>query len=181
MCRFGRFELITLLVDEPHTILDVGCGTGGLCRRLVHSAARVDAMDFSAVMVEKGKALPDGHDPDLHWILGRVEETALEPAYALITAGESLHWMDWSTVLPIFARSLTQNGGLAIVERSTTPTPWDEGLETLNGFSRQRMGAEAAQAFDHEVGNVLSPYLQEGLLTLGVIGHVVWGHPETLF
>jgi ubiquinone/menaquinone biosynthesis C-methylase UbiE len=224
-------HLITLLVDEAHTILDIGCGTGDLCRRLVHSASRVDAVDFSAVMIEEGKGLPDGNDSHLHWILGRVEETALEPPYALITAGESLHWMDWSTVLPIFARSLTEHGSLAIVERSTSPTPWDEGLETLigqfstnseyqpydlveelqkrhlfrqegifqsqpvvfvqsagdfiesihsrNGFSRQRMGAGAAEAFDHEVANLLSPYLQEGFLTLGVIGYVVWGRPET--
>ena len=132
-------HLINLLVDEPHTILDVGCGTGDLCRRLARSAARVDAVDFSEEMIEKGKALPGGDDPDLHWILGQVEETTLEPPYALITAGESLHWMDWSTVLPIFARSLTPRGCLAIVERGTTPTPWDKGLETLiRQFSTNR-------------------------------------------
>jgi hypothetical protein len=140
--------------------------------------------------------------------------------------------MDWSIVLPIFARILTPHGSLAIVERSTTPTPWDESLATLirrfstnreyqpydlveelqkrrlfrregifqtqpetfiqsprdfvesihsrNGFSRQRMGTESAEAFDYEVANLLSPYLQEGWLTFGVIGHVVWGRPETL-
>jgi SAM-dependent methyltransferase len=225
-------HLITLLIGEPHRILDVGCGTGDLCRRLARSGVRVDAVDFSEVMIEKGKALPGGDDPNLHWILGRVEETTLEPPYALITAGESLHWMDWSIVLPIFARSLTEHGSLAIVERSATFAPWDEGLKSLirrfstnreyrpydlveelqkrhlfrqegsfqsqpvafaqspgdfvesihsrNGFSRQRMGAESAADFDHEVGNLLSPYLREGWLTLGIIGHVVWGRPETL-
>jgi hypothetical protein len=55
-----------------------------------------------------------------------------------------------------------------------------ESIHSRNGFSRQRMGAESAEAFDHKFGNLLSPYLQKGWLTLGVIGYVVWGRPETL-
>jgi SAM-dependent methyltransferase len=132
-------HLTSLLVDEPYTILDAGCGTGDLCRRLIHLAARVDAVDFSQAMVVKGKALPSGDSTHLHWIVGRVEEAALRPPYALITAGESLHWMDWSTVLPIFAQSLTSHGSLAIIERSATPTPWDESLQNLiEQFSTNR-------------------------------------------
>jgi hypothetical protein len=44
----------------------------------------------------------------------------LDPPYALVTAGESLHWMDWEIVLPRFATSLVPGGVVAIVERD-----WD--------------------------------------------------------
>jgi ubiquinone/menaquinone biosynthesis C-methylase UbiE len=107
-------KLVALVTDEPRTILDVGCGTGDLARRLVNQVDRVDAVDFSAPMIEKGRMLPGGDHPRLNWIYGRVEEITLQPPYALITAGESLHWMAWEIVLPRFQRILTrpfQNGG----------------------------------------------------------------------
>ena len=44
----------------------------------------------------------------------------VEPPYALISAGESLHWMEWHFVMPLFADLLTPNGVLAIVSRN-----WD--------------------------------------------------------
>src|SRR2546421_2163246 len=52
--------LLALITDEPRTILDVGCGTGDLARRLASEVERVDAVDFSQVMLEKGRTLPGG-------------------------------------------------------------------------------------------------------------------------
>lgn len=132
-------KLVSLITDEPRTILDVGCGTGDLCRRLVNKVERVDAIDFSRAMIDKGKTLLDGGHTHLHWIYGRVEEVELHPPYALITAGESLHWMEWPIVLPLFRRILTPHGYLAIVERGTERNPWDENLKTLiDRFSTNR-------------------------------------------
>lgn len=221
-------RLIKLVTDEPRTILDVGCGTGDLARRLVEGVERVDAVDFSQAMLERGKALPGGNHP--HWIYGRVEEIELQPPYALITAGESLHWMEWDVVMPLFQRVLTPHGYLAIIERNTMPNPWNEALSRLiqqfttnreyspyntveeleqrhlfqkigtihthptpfvqsgedylqsfhsrNGFSRERMGEEIANAFDNEVREVLSPFLQDGLLTLSIFNNLTWGTPQ---
>ncbi|HYX48905.1 MAG TPA: methyltransferase domain-containing protein, partial [Ktedonobacteraceae bacterium] len=53
-------KLTELVIDEPRTILDVGCGTGDLARLLVSKVERVDAVDFSSSMIEKGKLLPGG-------------------------------------------------------------------------------------------------------------------------
>jgi ubiquinone/menaquinone biosynthesis C-methylase UbiE len=201
-------QLLALIRDEPRTVLDVGCGTGDLYRRLANAVERVDAVDFSQAMLDRGKTLPGGDHPHLHWIYGRVEEVALRPPYALITAGESLHWMEWQIVLPMFACVITPHGSLAMVGRASERNPWDEELQTLiarfstnreyrpynlveklerrhlfqtqgsmrthpvpfvqsgeafihsihsrNGFSRIRMGKEAANAFDEEIRKVLA-------------------------
>ena len=83
--------LVELITDQPRAVLDVGCGTGDLARRIVEAGIeRVDAIDFSQAMLEKGRRLPGGNHPHLNWIYGRVEEATLQAPYALITAGESL-------------------------------------------------------------------------------------------
>jgi SAM-dependent methyltransferase len=112
--------LADLASDGPRVVLDVGCGTGDLARRLAPLVERVDAVDFSSAMIERGRRLAGGDAANLRWILGAVEEAPLGAGYALVTAGESLHWMDWDVVLPRFAEVLAGNGVLAIASRS-----WD--------------------------------------------------------
>lgn len=124
------FDILTALVcDQPRNVLDAGTGTGEIARGLVGQAERVDAVDFSAAMIERGRRLPGGQH--VNWILGPVESVALLPPYALITAGDSLHWMDWEVVLPRFGRLLSPNGVMAIVTRRELPPPWQESLTRL--------------------------------------------------
>lgn len=123
------FDILTdLVIDQPRHILDVGCGTGLLARHLVERVDRVDAVDVSQEMIGQGKLLPGGDHPHLNWIPGRVEDAPLHPPYSLITAGDSLHWMDWDVVMPRFAQLLTSRGRLAILGADQLPTPWHDGL-----------------------------------------------------
>lgn len=220
--------LASLMVDQPRHVLDAGCGTGFLARRLVERADHIDAVDISPVMVERGKRLPGGDSPALTWIIGSVEDAPLDPPYALITAGDSLHWMEWAVVMPRFAEMLTPNGYFAILGVGQTPTPWDDELlpiiqrystiseyrpydliaelesrglfhtagrrstapalfiqpleayiESFHGrasFSRERMSAAAATAFDADVRSLVSRYAPRDV-TLQVITEVVWGKP----
>src|SRR5579863_1232455 len=108
--------LAALMHGERRHVLDVGCGTGYIARNLVDRVEQLDAVDFSRHMIEMGKRLPNGDNPHLHWLFGPVEDVELSPPYALVTAGESLHWMDWNIVLPRFHRLLTPGGYLAIIE-----------------------------------------------------------------
>jgi len=77
----------------------------------------VDALDMSEAMIERGRTMERGDQPNLRWIHGRAEDAPLDPPYALVTAGDSLHWMDWSVVVPRIAAVLSPNGSLAIVGR----------------------------------------------------------------
>lgn len=124
--------LISLIADEPRAVLDVGAGAGDIARRLVESVERVDAVDFSQNMIERGKKLPHGNHPHLHWIYGKIEEVSLSPPYALITAGSSIHWPNWEIAFPRFHDMLTPHGYLALVYRRTLPTPWEAELRKLH-------------------------------------------------
>src|SRR6185312_2745562 len=120
------FDILAgLITGEPRTVLDVGCGRGDITRELMKFVERIDAVDFSANMIETGKKLPGGDNPGIHWICGPVEEVPLSPPYALVTAGASLHWMDWYVVLPHFREVLVPGGYLAIIDQGAMPRWWD--------------------------------------------------------
>jgi ubiquinone/menaquinone biosynthesis C-methylase UbiE len=116
--------LASLVLNEPRVVLDVGCGTGDIARRVAPLVSRVDAIDASYAMLATGRAAPDGDTPNLTWVHARVEDAALDTAaYGLVTAGESLHWLEWDAVMPAFARALAPNGLVAIVDRDWNGPP----------------------------------------------------------
>jgi SAM-dependent methyltransferase len=134
-------QLLTELIADPRRmVLDVGCGTGELARRLAPSVDRVDAVDFSEAMLKQAQQIEGGKASNINWILGAVEEVGFNGPYALITAGESLHWMDWDVVMARFARILTGNGVLAIINRAwdTQPPVWDRVRPIIERYSPVR-------------------------------------------
>lgn len=158
-----------------------------------------------------------------------MEEVAIRPPYALITAGASLHWMAWDVVLPRFATLLTPRAFLTIVGEGQRPVPWAADLQPIidrystnrdyrpynlveelerrglfrkvgerrtapvsfrqaigdyvesfharNGFSRERMPAEAAAAFDREARAAIARHAGGDSVELHIYGQVVWGKP----
>ncbi len=123
--------LLSLITSTPRVVLDVGTGTGELARQLVEHVDRVDAVDCSAAMLEKGRTLPQGMHPHLHWMCGRIEDVQLTPPYSLILAGDSAIWLDWEIVFPRFAALLAPQGCVAMLERRELPAPWQDELQAL--------------------------------------------------
>ena len=150
------FDILANLVSAgSRRVLDVGCGTGYIARNLVDRVDQLDAVDFSVHMLEHGKRLPGGDNPRLHWLYGRVEDVELDPPYGLVTAGESLHWMDWNIVLPRFHEVLTDGGYLAIVGHDSVPDPWYVALrEIIPQYSTNK---------DFQYFNMLDALEQHGL------------------
>ncbi len=132
--------LADLVVGKPRAVLDVGCGTGFVARPLVSLVDRVDGVDFSAPMLEIARSLPNGDHPNIRWIHGPIEEAELDPPYGLITAGASLHWMEWSLVMPRFRRLLVPGGVIGLVGgTSMGDAPWwQELLPLLQQYSTNR-------------------------------------------
>jgi len=126
------FEILSgLITHQPRTVLDVGTGTGDLARHLVRSVDRIDAVDLSPNMIAKGKQLAGGDHPNLNWIHSALENATLNPPYALIMGGESLHWLDWEVAFPRFKSMLTERGVVAMVGRADLPSAWDAELIKL--------------------------------------------------
>lgn len=228
--------LVGLLVPmRPCAVLDIGCGRGELARPLAarsDAIDHVDAVDISLPMLTLGRSLPGGDTPRLRWLHAALEDAALDSApYALVTAGASLHWMDWALVLPRLRAALTSGGRLAIVEHDrAAPLPWDatlygelipryttnrdyqpydlvqelqarglfapqgehftapvpftqtvdvyiESFHSRNGFSRERMSAADAAAFDAGVRARVAPHLDGALVQMEVVAKITWGLP----
>src|SRR5918998_866070 len=86
--------LEALIVDAPRHVLDLGAGEGALARPLAERVDKVDAVEISPAMVAEGRARPGGDHPHLAGHVAAGESFALQGPYALVTAGQSLHWMD---------------------------------------------------------------------------------------
>jgi SAM-dependent methyltransferase len=124
--------LRNLIVGMPRVVLDLGCGTGDVARPLAAIVDAVDAIDCAPRMLERGKGLPGGDRPNLRWILGRAEEAVFPRAtYGLVTAGESLHWMDWDRLFPHLCTLVAPGGYLAILGRPELPRAWSADLIAL--------------------------------------------------
>lgn len=124
--------LLDLIVDAPRAVLDIGCGTGNLARGLAPFVARVDAIDLAAEMIAEGQSLPGGDHPAIRWRQGRGEDAALDPPYALVAGGQSLHWMRAEVVLPRLAEAMTASAMLAVA--SVVPAEraaWSDALEAI--------------------------------------------------
>lgn len=97
---------------------------------------------------------PNGSHPQLRWLHGPVEAMPLDPPYALVVAGESLHWMDWQVVLSRFQEILLPGGYLAIVNNDVVPDPWTTLAEVLEEYRTDG----GYQPFD-----ILTTLVQHGL------------------
>jgi hypothetical protein len=122
----------------------------------------IDAVDFSAPMLTRARQLPGGDQPQITWIESAVEAAALTPPYALITAGESIHWMDWDVVLPRFPSVLTQHGTLAVVERNWDGPRDSELYQRTSPILRKYAAKEVNAPFD-----LIGGLEQRGFVMLG--------------
>lgn len=127
------FEILVGLLagSEPHHVLDIGAGTGDLARGLVRATIQVDALEPSDAMRDVGASLPRGGHQHLRWLAGAAESGPRGGPYDLITAAESLHWMDWDQALPRLAEALVPGAVLAVIERREAPHPWHDQLRGL--------------------------------------------------
>ncbi len=130
------FARLTELAGEAGeaTALDVGCGTGDIARPLAQLVSHVDAIDVSQAMIDEARTLPGGDSPAITWTCSTVEDAALRAPYSIITAGESVHWLDWPVAFARFQQVLAPEGSLALIKRTWGTGTSDE-LEIIKHHS----------------------------------------------
>jgi SAM-dependent methyltransferase len=128
----GTVEILeSLLAPGPARVLELGCGTGDLTLALAPRVAALDALDVSEPMLEVARERAGAAHPNVRWHAVAAERFEPEQSYALAVAAESLHWMEWSVVLPRIGRWLRPGAVLAIVARELAPLPWEGELRRL--------------------------------------------------
>jgi SAM-dependent methyltransferase len=128
----GTAEILeSLLAPGPARVLELGCGTGDLTLELAPRVAALDALDVSEPMLAAARERAGAAHPNVRWHAVSAERFEPRESYALAVAAESLHWMEWSIVLPRIARWLRPGAVLAIVARELAPLPWDPELRGL--------------------------------------------------
>jgi ubiquinone/menaquinone biosynthesis C-methylase UbiE len=124
-------HVVARLPQRDGRVLDIGCGSGDWTLALAACGIRVDAVDASAAMLDVARGRTGTDSPHVHWLHGDVETVALEPTYDLVTAAESLHWMEWSVALPRLRSVLARGGSLVLVNRIAAPPPWTAPMQRL--------------------------------------------------
>lgn len=92
--RIARAVIDQIPADcRPSTILDIGCGTGGLTRLLRRrwSEARIDAVDLAPGMIARARREHAGLDIAWH-VADAMAFTAPQP-YDLVASSSALHWL----------------------------------------------------------------------------------------
>jgi len=90
-------------------------------------------------------------------------------------------YLPYDLVEELEQRKLFQSHGFLVTQpilMKQSGEDYVQSFHSRNGFSRERMGEEAATAFDEEAWKVISPFLQDRQLLLSTVSTVVWGVPQ---
>ena len=81
-------------VNGVDSILDAGCGTGLLTRRLRRRfpRAHITAIDLAAPMLQRARLATPG-DPRIKWKVADAATFAARQRYPIIASSSALHWM----------------------------------------------------------------------------------------
>ena len=81
------------------------------------------------------EAQKDNSYTNINWICGKAEDQLFSNNYSLITAGDSIHWMNWDKLFPLCKKILSRNGYIVLLTR-VDETEWDQKLiEIISKFS----------------------------------------------
>ena len=95
-------------------VLEIGCGTGQLTRRLAQLPIQLTAIDLGPAMVERARA--EVRDPAVRFEACSFEDFKASPrSFDLIVCGTAFHWLDPDVAWSKPADLLAPGGWLAIL------------------------------------------------------------------
>jgi trans-aconitate methyltransferase len=107
VAKFGEDVLALLTPQAGETILDVGCGTGGLAAQIAACGATVLGLDPSPDMIAKARAA----HPQLMFIQKSITDLDEAPTFDAIFSNATLHWVsDAAGAVNAMARALKPGG-----------------------------------------------------------------------
>lgn len=152
----GIYRKLIDISPGSSSLLDLGCGTGKISRRLCTRFDTVTGVDPSEQMLRVAMTQQSGDRSNILWIHGRAEDAPFRGhPFDLIVAGASIHWMDHATVFPKLLAHAKDGCVFAAVDGDGAFDPpwrdrWDEFLThwiyELNGDAYQPDQPDSAYA-----------------------------------
>jgi trans-aconitate 2-methyltransferase len=122
---------------DPALVVDLGCGPGGLTRRLAERwpGADVQGVDSSAEMVQRARA--DDRERRCSFVIGDVRAWQPERRVDVVVTNATLQWVpEHLALLPRWVRLLTTDGWLALQVPANFDAPSHTLMRELAGSSR---------------------------------------------
>lgn len=187
-------------VDPSAAMIEIGRARAGGDRpniRWVCQSAEDFAYDSRYSLIVTGASL---HWMDWYTVLPQMAVALSDHGYLAIVGGRGIATVPWvddlNRIIPRYSTNqdfqpynlldeLERRQLFAKVGRKRTAPqeytmPVDQYVELFharNGFSRQRMDAPAASAFDAAVRELVTPFSAGNLLTFDVTTDIIWGQP----
>ncbi len=141
---------LALLGDiRDRRILDLGCGTGVLARRLLKAGARVVGVDGSEAFLERARQRVGGDE--IRWaVVDALDERTIQSLGSFDAVVCTMVLMDLPEISPLFrgARRLLAGGPLIVVTAHPTfnhhVTLWSEAGEDESGQAWNRRGVKVS-------------------------------------
>jgi ubiquinone/menaquinone biosynthesis C-methylase UbiE len=113
-------------------IVDLGCGTGIICRALVEKGAEVVGVEPSEELLGEAIAIDNEQGLSIKYVKENAEETYL-PSHTFdgVTVVRAWHWFERSKVLPEIKRILKAKGHLCIIDSAFVPSKSKVARDTL--------------------------------------------------
>ncbi|MDR0723255.1 MAG: class I SAM-dependent methyltransferase [Treponema sp.] len=118
--------LLKHIPKNCNTILDVGCGTGELTKKLVSYSKEIIGIDISENMIHEAKKR--NNDEKITYLKVSVEKyfEEADKTFDIIISIAALHHMDEEKILQMMKNKLTRNGKIVILDlvKSETIGDW---------------------------------------------------------
>lgn len=163
-------KLVPPLLGAPLSrLVDVGSGTGLSTRFWADAAAEVIGVEPNPAMRQFAERITV--EPNVRYVDGSGEATGLRNETAdLVTASQSLQWMDPTAAFPEFARILRPGGVVCAYEYASLQTPvWEP--ETVWFEVRRRIG-QLREELGLNAGQSRWPVSRESLEASGMFEFV---------
>lgn len=153
VATYGR-GLLTFIPQQPNqSILDLGCGTGGLTAQLTQLGHRVLGIDSSASMIAEAKRC----HPKAEYQVQNALKMTYQSEWDVVFSNAVFHWIpDHQRLMRQVARSLKPSGVLicefgAAGNIATIEQGFDTALQRVGGRYQSTFNFATTEAFGNEV------------------------------
>lgn len=171
-------------VDNPMTIIDIGCGPGNSTQVLYQRwpNAHITGLDNSREMIEKAQK----DYPNQNWLLADASRLKLDQTYDVIFSNAALQWIhNHDLLIPRLFMMVNPHGSLAVQVPANNESPLHRALLSVSSkekWSRFVSGTEKLLNYHtaEYYYNILCPIASSLDLWETIYYHVMASHEELL-